>query len=565
MGNAATRSLERVAAAMGELESAPIQFQATCDVTRGGVLLALPGLLAVGLLRYTPPMYQLPKGFYGIDSVFLLLALMALARIQSLEQLRYQAPGEWGKLLGLDRVPEVRTLGAKLKLLCQDLGRALRWNAALAKEWITQQNATELYFYCDGHVRVYHGEQTPLPRHYVARERLCLRATTDYWINAMDGQPFLYVNKEVDPGLITTLKQDVIPWLEVNVVKTPEQDKCLAEDPRAPWFTLVFDREGYSPELFQYLWQKRIAVLTYHKFPQEQWRQQEFLAHRGAVASGETVSMKLAERGTQLSNKLWLREIRKLSDSGHQTAILTTNFQAPLATLAASLFARWCQENFFRYMREHYGLDRLIEYGTESIPDAVPVVNPQWRKLDSQIRSQAGQRYRRAAQFGALALSTDLTESELQRFQQRKGELQEEIGNLDLEIEKLKQERKNTAHHIPVKSLSEEDRFSRLRTERKHFIDTIKMIAYRAESSLASLLREHIARSDDARALVRQMFDTEVDLIPDLATNTLTVRLHHLTQAAHDQAIEQLLAELNATQTIFPGTRLALIFKLGSP
>jgi len=565
MGNAATRSLERVAAAMGELESAPIQFQATCDVTRGGVLLALPGLLAVGLLRYTPPMYQLPKGFYGIDSVFLLLALMALARIQSLEQLRYHAPGEWGKLLGLDRVPEVRTLRAKLKLLCQDLGRALRWNAALAKEWITQQNATELYFYCDGHVRVYHGEQTPLPRHYVARERLCLRATTDYWINAMDGQPFLYVNKEVDPGLITTLKQDVIPWLEVNVVKTPEQDKCLGEDPRAPWFTLVFDREGYSPELFQYLWQKRIAVLTYHKFPQEQWRQQEFLAHRVAVASGETVSMKLAERGTRLSNKLWLREIRKLSDSGHQTAILTTNFQAPLATLAASLFARWCQENFFRYMREHYGLDRLIEYGTESIPDAVPVVNPQWRKLDSQIRSQAGQRYRRAAQFGALALSTDLTESELQRFQQRKGELQEEIGNLDLEIEKLKQERKNTAHHIPVKSLSEEDRFSRLRTERKHFIDTIKMIAYRAESSLASLLREHIARSDDARALVRQMFDTEVDLIPDLATNTLTVSLHHLTQAAHDQAIEQLLAELNATQTIFPGTRLALIFKLGSP
>ena len=361
MGNAATRSLERVAAAMGELESAPIQFQATCDVTRGGVLLALPALLAVGLLRYTPPMmYQLPKGFYGIDSVFLLLALMALARIQSLEQLRYHAPGEWGKLLGLDRVPEVRTLRAKLKLLCQDLGRALRWNAALAKDWITQQNATELYFYCDGHVRVYHGEQTSLPRHYVARERLCLRATTDYWINAMDGQPFLYVNKEVDPGLITTLKQDVIPWLEVNVVKTPEQDKRLAEDPRAPWFTLVFDREGYSPELFQYLWQKRIAVLTYHKFPQEQWRQEEFLTHRVAVASGETVSMKLAERGTQLSNKFWLREIRKLNDSGHQTAILTTNFQAPLATLAASLFARWCQENFFRYMREHYGLDRLI-------------------------------------------------------------------------------------------------------------------------------------------------------------------------------------------------------------
>ena len=112
MGNAATRSLERMAAAMGGLESAPIQFEANCDVTQGGVLLALPALLAAGLLRCRSKTYQLPKGFYGIESLFLLLALMALARVRSLEQLRYEAPGEWGKLLGLDRIPEVRTLRA---------------------------------------------------------------------------------------------------------------------------------------------------------------------------------------------------------------------------------------------------------------------------------------------------------------------------------------------------------------------------------------------------------------------------------------------------------------------
>ena len=565
MGNGATRTLERVAAAMGELESAPIEFQATCDVAQGGVLLALPALLAAGLLRCTARLYQLPKGFYGIESLFLLLGLMALARIRSLEQLRYQAPGEWGKLLGLDRIPEVRTLRAKLKLLCQEMGQAVRWNAELAKEWIARQNATELYFYCDGHVRVYHGDQTALPRHYVARERLCLRATTDYWINAMDGQPFLYVNKEVDPGLIATLKQDVIPWLEANVAKTPEQQRRLAEDPRAHWFTMVFDREGYSPELFEQMRKKRIAILTYHKFPKDDWRSEEFAMHSVQLAGGETVTLKLAERGTRLSNNLWLREIRKLNDSGHQTSILTTNFQGPMATLAASLFARWSQENFFRYMREHYSLDRLIEYGTEPIPDAISVVNPEWRKLDSQIRSKTVPRSRLAAQFGALALSEDPTESELHGFQQRNGQLREEIQILDVEIDKLKQLRKNTQHHIPVNSLPEEDRFTRLRTERKHFIDTLKMIAYRAESSMASLLREHLARGDDdARALLRQIFQTEADLTPDLAANTLTVRLHHLTQAAHDQAIELLLADLNATQTVFPGTSLTLIFKLGS-
>ena len=564
MGNGATRTLERVAAAMGELESAPVEFEATCDVAQGGVLLALPALLAAGLLRYTPQMYKLPKGFYGIDSIFLLLGLMALARVRSLEQLRYQAPGEWGKLLGLDRVPEVRTLRAKLKLLCQNLGRAILWNAELAKEWLARQNATELYFYCDGHVRVYHGEQTALPRHYVARERLCLRATTDYWINAMDGQPFLYVNKEVDPGLIATLKQDVIPWLEASVAKTPEQAQRLAEDARAHWFTVVFDREGYSPELFEQMWRKRIAILTYHKFPKDDWRSEEFATHSVQLAGGETVTMKLAERGFQLSNKLWVREIRKLNDSGHQTSILTTNFQAQLTTLAASLFARWTQENFFRYMREHFSLDRLIEYGTEPIPDAISVVNPPWRKLDGQIRSKTGKRHRLAAQFGSVALSEDPTTAELHGFQQRKGSLREELEVLDSDIDSLKQLRKNTQHHIPVKSLPEEDRFTRLRTERKHFIDTIKMIAYRAESSMASLLREHIARFDDARALLRQIYQTDADLTPDLNASTLTVRLHHLTQAAHDHAIELLLVELNATQTVFPGTGLTLVFKLGS-
>jgi hypothetical protein len=221
--------------------------------------------------------------------------------------------------------------------------------------------------------------------------------------------------------------------------------------------------------------------------------------------------------------------------------------------------------NFFRYMREHYSLDRLIEYGTESISDAVSVVNPAWRKLDSQTRSKAGQRHRLAAQFGALALSEDPTESQVLGFQQRKGNLREEIQALDLEIDNLKQRRQKTEHHIPVKSLPEEDRFTRLRTERKHFIDTLKMIAYRAESSMASLLREHLVRGgDDGRALLRQIFQTDADLTPDLAANTLTVNFHHLTQAAHDQAIEQLLIDLNATKTEFPGTHLVLVFKLGS-
>jgi TolA-binding protein len=147
-----------------------------------------------------------------------------------------------------------------------------------------------------------------------------------------------------------------------------------------------------------------------------------------------------------------------------------------------------------------------------------------------------------------MALAEDLSEEEVQTYERRKGELQEQIQHLDVEINELKEQRKKTDHHIAVQSLPEEERFTRLRTERKHFLDTIKMIAYRAETSLVSILREHLARSDDARTLVRQIFETEADLLPNQTSKTLTVRIHHLTQAVHDQVLDKLCDALNETQ-----------------
>ncbi len=152
----------------------------------------------------------------------------------------------------------------------------------------------------------------------------------------------------------------------------------------------------------------------------------------------------------------------------------------------------------------------------------------------------------------------------MERYQQSQGQLRQEIEALTRQIDEGEPRRKQTEPHIPVRQLPESDGFTRLRTERKHFIDTIKMISYRAETNMALLLRESLARHEDTRALLRQIYDTEADLLPDTEANTLTVRLHHLTQTAHDQALEELCEQLNATETVFPGTNLRLIFKVGS-
>jgi hypothetical protein len=90
------------------------------------------------------------------------------------------------------------------------------------------------------------------------------------------------------------------------------------------------------------------------------------------------------------------------------------------------------------------------------------------------------------------------------------------------------------------------------------------MIAYRAETAMVMIVRKHLARSDDARSLIRGNFSTEADLIPDEENKTLTVRIHHLTNNLSDQAARHLATELNETETIYPGTNLRLIYKLVS-
>ena len=131
-------------------------------------------------------------------------------------------------------------------------------------------------------------------------------------------------------------------------------------------------------------------------------------------------------------------------------------------------------------------------------------------------------------------------------------------------LEELKSKRKQTPPHIPFMDLPEGSRFERLRPERKQFIDTVKMISYRAETSMVGVLRDRRARDDDARALIRQIYQFPVDLPPELQAKTLTVRLHHLAQNIHDEAVRHLCAELTATAAVFPGTDLRLIDQLGS-
>lgn len=556
--------MERYAASLGGITEAVVEFECCSDVSSGGVLFSLPALLSNGLLYKSEEYFQLPDGFYGLSNLLIILGFLVLLRVKSLEGVRYMPPGELGKLVGLDRIPEVKTLRQKVSLL-SDNGNVGRWQNELSRYWMESSPQLAGYLYVDGHVRVYYGKQTKLPRRYVSRERLCLRGITDYWINDALGQPFFVVSSALTGGLLSMLREEIVPCLLTDVPNQPSLAE-LEADSGLHRLVLLFDREGYSPEFFEEMFLKhRIACITYKKYPGDDWPEREFKEEEVIFKNGEKIMMKLAERHLELSKHFWVIEIRRLSENGHQTAILSSNYKAGRGEIAASMFQRWSQENFFKYMMENFGIDRLIEYETQPISETSRVVNPEYRVIEKEIRKRKAILKNLHAQFGEMTLDIDEDETaRVMKYETQMAELRERINSEESVINRLHKQKKATQKHITIAQLSDNEKFSQLATGKKHFIDTIKMVAYRAETAMANIIRPHMARKDEARRVIRQIFNTETNLIPDEQNKRLIVELHNLTSEYADHLANILCQELNNSRTIFPGTDMEIFYKLVS-
>ena len=564
MGTACTRTVERTLAAFGKIHGPSTECMHSTAVSMGAVLCALPALLSNGLLEGAEDILGKIKGYYTKTQILLLFGYMAMCRIKNIEQLYGYPPGEFGIVLGLDRSPQQRCLRQKSDLLAGN-GNAEAWEQHLSSFWMNNHPEICGRLYVDGHVSVYHGRSTKLPRRFVSRERLCLRGLSSYWVNDFSGRPFFHVEKQIDSGLIATLREDIIPRLLLEVPGQPSDEK-LAANPRLCRFIIVCDREIYSPEFIKEMWIKyRVAILSYHKFPKDDWPVELFEECEVLLVNGETVKMRLAEKESFIGsakNGCPVREIRKLTDSGHQTSIITTLFEPPAKDIAPMMFARWCQENFFRYMKEHFMFDALTQHGTEPFSGTERVVNPQWRELEKKRNSMTSKLHHRRARFAEIKLNDlDGTPKTTQKKELRMAELHDEIMHIEIEIEKIKEEKKQTCKHIKWEDLPDDKRFYALSTSRKNLFETIKMIAYRAETAMAEQLTSKTVSQAEARVLLRNLFVNDADIIPDEEKKLLRVVVHGAANPASNKAIARLLNLLNETETFYPGTELKLVFE----
>jgi transposase-like protein len=556
------RGADRALARFGLLgEGAVPAFTPGARYPLAGLLLALPPLAQSGLLACARQVYgRLRDGFYGLEVMLTVLVFMALLREARAEGATRIPPAALGRVLGLDRAPEVKTIRRKLAELAA-AGKAADLQLALARHHAAASPGTLGFLYIDGHARAYFGKRD-IQKMHLARLKFPGPATEETWVTGSAGDPLLVVMAQPSSSLAAQIR-DLLPAL-----------RDITGPAAKP--VLCFDRGGWSPALFADITDAGFGLLTYRKseagkdipdlpgdaFSAASWPGDDGRPHAYDLA--DTMTEVTISEGEHKDRVLSLRQVtrRKPGDT-RQVHILTTREPGdlPAAAVVYRMTSRWREENYFRYGRAHFALDALDTYAVTPEDPARMVPNPAKKTAAATAKTarktltsaQTARQDKLAALHSpAPGTSTVITNQVLARL-----DAPVTAARRDLDAAKA------AARAIPAKiPLAEHNPdMVKLDTETKLITHAIRMAACNTETILARALNGSYARAgDEAYALIREALQTSGDITID--GSVLHIRLDPLSAPRRTRALAALCEQLTTTATRYPGTQLVLRYEV---
>ena len=546
------RDGERALARWGLLgEGAEPVFTAGARYPLAGLLPALEG---TGLLNAAREVYgRLKGGFYGMGATLLTLVFLALAGEPRAEGATPVPPAALGRVLGLDRAPEVTTIRRKLAELAA-ADKAADLIMALARRHAAARPDALGFLHIDGHARVYYGTRIVQKTH-VARLKFPAPATMETWVTSQDGDPVFMVVAEPSDSLAGELRR-LLPQLR----------QVAGQDRRV---TVCFDRGGWSPALFADITAAGFDLLTWRKGPAPDVPADAFTAitcaddrgrEHGYHLADTTITLTISEgprKGQTVSLRQVTRRVPARGGGTRQIHALTSRTDLAAGEVCWRLTSRWREENYFRYARTHFALDALDSHAATPDDPGRLVPNPAKKAAAAQVRHAeilaAAAQAQRDASLAALrnpapGQPVTITSQMINALDAPVEAAYRELGKADTAAAA-------TPSRVPLGTLAPD--MMRLEAEVKQITHAIRMTACNAETALARALDGRYARAgDEAYALTREALTASGDICP--GPGQLHIRLDPLTAPRRTQALAALCDQLNQTASRYPGTDLVL-------
>jgi hypothetical protein len=565
----ADRGAERAAARWGKLPHADPVFTPAARVPLAGLLLAIPALQATGLLSCATTVFGcLPNGFYGLDTMLVEGVLRALAGQPRAEGATRVDPHALGRVLGLDRGPEVKTIRRKITTLAAT-GRADELLAAMAAAHVTQLDASNpdllAVFYVDGHVRAYQGSHK-IAKTHLSRLKFPAPATVETWVSDASGDPILVVMAQPGASLAMELRRLL-----------PDLRRAVGDDRRV---LVGFDRGGWSPALFAHMDAAGFDVLTWRKGSAGDVDESLFTDLTYVDETGRTHTWLVADTTVDLPTNdagevFTMRQVsltvantksgrdKDGQDATRQIHILTTRTDLPAEQVIYRMGSRWRQENYFRYARMHFDLDSHDAYATTDDDPTRMVPNPAKKKAHTKVLA-ARARYDRALAATDAALLEAVTPPpgvSVLITNTDHDALTADLRAAEADLDTAQETHRAIPARLPLGQVNPGQQV--LDTQTKLITHAIRIAAFNTATTLARTIRVHTgyARANrEAHTLIRQALTGSGDIDPQ--DGVLTVRLDPLPTRRATKAIAELCEHLTATKTRYPGTDLTLRYEI---
>jgi len=534
LGEAGQNIVMTPATELAEVHEPPAQVPERARGQYLGATLYYPALQALGLLK-AAACFRLPgAACFSVRAVMLTLFFLSLFSKTTVEAAKHLRRWDFGLLLGTERAPVVKTLRRKLGDLIKQ-GQAAGFGALLARRWVEQGIIATAYLYVDGHVKAYTGKRK-LSECWNPQRRMPLPGLLSYFVNDQQGRPLLFLTEEASASLSQAMPRIVAAIREVVGERR---------------LTVIFDRGGYDGGLFSWLHHEGIDFITYQRG--EPGLPVERFCRRECHFEGRRLRMWLTEDEVMVGRLGPWRRIVVRTKDGHQTPILTSLTHPTPAKIACLMFARWRQENFFKYSREHHGLDQLLGYAWAEADGTRLVPNPERKRIERELKVKRQELARQKAEMGQALLDEPRWGRTGHGIKIAQRGAVGHLRALKQEVSRLQERRAELPKHVP---LAEAGRREVLRLEQKSIIDRVKMTAYNAEEWLLELLVRHYPNPHDVRALLRSFAGLPGEIRTTPTGVVITLDAPDVPQ--HRRALRGLCADLNQLGATYPGTDLPI-------
>ncbi len=481
-----------------------------------------------------------------VHQVVGIVALGFALRLRSIEGFKTALRRDFGRVLGLRVAPGVQTLRTRLRALAESVDPASLMRM-LAAAWIHLEPVWEGAYYIDGHFCPYSGGR-PLPKAWNAKRRLVQPGHTDLYVHDATGRVLFFVNRPFNDQLAKAVPQLLA---EIRALVPPDQPVLL-----------VFDRGGYSGQLFHDLTDQQVGFITYLKgraarrrFPANRFvRRWWHVEDPAAIQRARRVVYRIFEKGTRIRDAGVIRTL-VVDDEDAQIPVLTNCVEMRAAKVVHLLKMRWRQENSLKYLSAHYGVEQLIQYDATAHPDERLVANPRRTQVRQQIATLQADVVFKEAELGRTLVDGRGTPQASRR-------LRRELATLEARLSRLEHRLAQTPAQVPAAAVTGSPTRATMNTDRRNLVNAIKIATYNAERLLARHFFRHYHNPRDWLTVFRAVLQ-----LPGTVTRAgdgLRVVLKAPDQPRVRRALAAMLDDINHKGPRLFGTGPTLTFALAT-